>query len=133
MRTICAAILVCVAVTGCGLNVQSPDLFLLTRTGPGSTLSLLVNDSGTVRCNGGKAKKLSDPLLLRARDLATSLDNDAKSKLRIAPSANSVFFYRIKLQDGTVSFPDTAGAGHAELAQAEQFALNAVQACGLGG
>jgi hypothetical protein len=134
MRTISAAILLSAAVAGCGLNVQSADLFLLTRTGQGTTLTLLVSDSGTVRCNGGKAKQLPDPLLLQARDLATSLDKDAKSNLRIAPSANSVFSYRIKLQDGTISFPDTAAARHTELAQAEQFALNvAHQACGLSG
>ena len=35
--------------------MQSPDLFLLTRTGQGATLTLLVNDGGTIRCNGGKA------------------------------------------------------------------------------
>jgi hypothetical protein len=122
------------ALAGCGLNVQSADLFLLTRTGQGKPLTLLVNDSGTIACNGGKAKPLSDPLLLQARDLATTLDDDAVAKLRIAAGPDSVFDYTIRLADGTISFPDTAAATHTELAQAEQFALRAgQQECGLSG
>jgi hypothetical protein len=110
---------------GCGENVESPDLFLLTRTGQGSKLTLLVNDSGTIRCDGGPVRQLPDPMLLQARDLASSLDKDAKDGLRVAPAAGSVYSYTIKLQDGTISFPDTAAAQHSELAQAELFALQA--------
>jgi len=122
------------ALCGCGFNVESPDLFLLTRTGQGTTLTLLVNDSGTIRCNGGKVRPLSDPLLLEARDLATTLDADVMSKLHFVAAANSVFAYQVRLQDGTVSFPDTAAAQHSELAQAEQFTVQAAQqACGLSG
>jgi hypothetical protein len=132
-RWLLAAILLCVGLAGC-FDVQSGDLFVLTRTGQGQRLTLLLNDSGTVACNGGAAKTLPDPLLLEARDLATTLNNDAKAKLHIAAPANSVFFYTIKLQNGTITFPDTAGAQHPELAQAEQLALNvAQQGCGIGG
>jgi hypothetical protein len=123
-----------VALCGCGLAVQSPDLFLLTRYGQGGQLTLLVNDGGTIRCNGGKPKPLSDPLLLQARDLATSLDTDAMAKLRIAAGPDSVYTYKVRLQDGTIYFPDTAAAKHVELGQAEQFTLRAArQACGLSG
>ena len=115
------------ALAGCGLQVAAPDLFLLTRTGQGKVLTIVVNDSGTIKCNGATAKPIADALLLQARDLATSLDSDAKSHLRIQASPNSVFAYTIKLQDGTVSFPDTAGARHSELAQAELFTLKAAQ------
>ena len=121
-------------LTGCGLEVQSPDLFLLMRSGQGRTLTLLVNDGGTIGCDGGRPRKLADPLLLRARDLATRLDGDAKRGLRIPLTPNSAFRYTIKLQDGTISFPDTAAAVHSELAQAELFAVQAAQqACGLPG
>ena len=107
---------------------------MLKRTGQGSTLTELFNYAGTVRCNGGPARQLPDPLLLRARDLASSLDTDAKAKLRIAPAAGSVFLYTVKLPDGTISFPDTAGSRRSELAEAEQLALQAAQqGCGLGG
>jgi hypothetical protein len=121
-------------VAGCGLEIQEADLFLLTRTGEGKTLTLLVNDSGTISCNGGKTKMLADPLLIQARDLAQNLDSDAKAKLKIARTPDSVYFYTIKLADGTIQFPDTAGSRQQYLAQAEQFTVQtAQQACGLSG
>lgn len=129
-----AALALASAAAGCGLNVQSPDLFVLTRRGQGQKLTLLVNDSGTIRCNGGRARNLSDPLLLQARDLANGLGGDAQENLRIPAPANSVYRYRIRLQQGTISFPDTAAASgkYPRLAQAELFAVRAAQqACGL--
>jgi hypothetical protein len=133
-RALVAALLAAGALAGCGLGVKSADLFVLTRTGQGRTLTLLLNDGGTIRCNGGSAKPLADPLLLRARDLAVSLGEDAKRKLQVPAPANSAFRYTVKLQDGTISFPDTAAATHSELARTELFAVQAAQqACGLGG
>jgi hypothetical protein len=124
---------VAIAASGCGLAVRAPDLFLLKRVGQGRPLTLLVNDGGTIRCNGGPAKQLPDPLLLRARTLANDLDKDAKAGLRIPSPARSVASYTIKLQDGTISFPDTAAATHPELGRAELFALQVSQnPCGLG-
>jgi hypothetical protein len=133
-----AAIAVGAAAAGCGLDVSSPDLFVLHRTGQGKPLTLLVNDSGTVRCNGGKAKSLPDPLLLDARDLATDLDQDTKDKMHFAPARTSVFAYTVTLQDGTISFSDTAARSlartHPELARAELFAVQTAQGpCGLAG
>ncbi len=124
------------ALAGCGLAVKAPDLFLLTRTGQGSRLTLLVNDGGTVSCNGGRPRRLPDPLLLEARDLASGLGGDAHERVRIPSPSNSVYRYTIHLQQGTISFPDTATAGgkYPRLAQAERFALEAAQqACGLSG
>ncbi len=119
-------------LAGCGEDVQAPDLFLLTRSGAGQKLTLLVNDAGTISCDGHRARPLPDPMLLAARDLAQSLDNDAKAALRIKRTSNSVFSYKVRLQDGTIYFPDAAGAAHQELAQAEQFAVQAAQGpCGL--
>ena len=135
LAALCAATAATAAVAGCGLNVQSPDLFTLSRTGQGQPLTLLVNDSGTIRCDGGKTKSLPDPLLLDARDLADDLNKDAQSKLHIPPAApDSVFRYRITLQEGTVSFSDTAARTRPELARAELFAAQAAQGpCGLSG
>ena len=85
---------------------------MLSRTGQGKPLTLLVNDSGTIRCDGGKAKSLPDPMLLEARDLADDLNKDAQSKLHVPPAGpDSVFSYRITLQDGTLAFSDTAARG----------------------
>jgi len=128
-----AAVTLLIALAGCGFDVASPDVLLLKRTGEGQTLTLLVNDSGTIRCDGRPAKPISDQLLIQARDLADNLDNDAKAKLQIATVAKSVYFYTISLPDGTITFPDTAAGSHHELAQAELFAVQAAQGpCGLG-
>lgn len=136
MRWASALIALAALLPGCGLDVQSPDLFFLTRTGQSAKLTMLVNDGGTISCDGRPPHRLSDPLLLQARDLANSLDGDAKANLRIAPTRSSVYRYTIKLQTGTVSFPDTASAGgkFPALARAQLFAVQAAQqACGLSG
>jgi hypothetical protein len=134
MRLRAAVVLLLAAlVTGCGFEVEEPDLFLVTRTGAqGQKLSLLVNDGGTIRCDGGKAKNLPDPLLLQARDLATSLNTDVSSKLRFPNSARSVYSYTVKVQNGTMSFPDTAALTRKELSDLELFVVQAAaNPCGL--
>ena len=130
-----AAVVVGLAgLVGCGLGINSPDLFVLTRTGVGDKLTLLVNDGGSIKCNDRAPRPLAEPLLLQARDLATSLATDAKHRLSIPPSPHSVAHFTMKLQTGTIAFPDTAGAQRHELAQAELFTVQAAkQACGLSG
>lgn len=134
MRLTAVLLAAAAVATGCGLDLKSPDLFLLTRVGAGSRLSLLINDSGTVSCNGGKPRTLPGSLLLQARDLATALDNDVKAKLRFSARPGTVYRYTVKLQDGTLTFPDTAGAGHPELARAELLTVQVAEGpCGLSG
>jgi hypothetical protein len=121
---------------GCGEDIKGADLFLLTRRPSnhrnGAELALLVNDSGTISCNGGRPRPLADRLLLQARDLATALSGDANLRLPVPP--NSIFHYYIVLPYGSVSFPDTAAAHHPLLAQVLHFELQASrQACGLKG
>jgi hypothetical protein len=128
-----AAAAVAMLTAGC-FDVRSADLFLLTRTGQGSTLTLLVNDGGTIRCNGGKAKRVSNTTLIAARDLADNLAGDAQDKLTIPRTPGTVYYYRIRLEQGTVAFPDRASATRKVLAQAELFAAQAAQRdCGLSG
>ena len=127
MRLRAAVVLMLAAfVTGCGFEVQEPDLFLVTRTGAqAKRLSLLVNDDGTISCDKGKPKNLPDPLLLQARDLATNLNADVSAKLRFPASARSVYTYTVKVQNGTMSFPDTAGLSRKELSDLELFVVQA--------
>ena len=130
---IAAAVLATVSMlAGCGFDVQSADLFQVTRIGQGQKLTLLVNDGGTIACNGGKAKSLPDPQLLQARDLATQLNSDAKAKLKFRTSARSVFSYTVKVADGTFTFPDTAAGARKELSQLELFVVQAAaNPCGI--
>jgi hypothetical protein len=114
------------ALVGCGFSVQSPDDFLLTRTGQGAKLTMLVNDSGTIRCDGSAPKQISSSMLISARDLVDNLDKDAKARLNLPQASNSVYRYMIRMQDGTIHFPDTAAVAHHELAGAEQYALEAL-------
>ena len=127
MRALTALILAACAAAGCGFEVQQPDLFLLTRTGGGSKETLLVNSGGTVRCNGARTNQVPDKLLLQARNLTGRLDRDARHHLRIAPSHDSFYVYRVKLHGGTIVFPDTAAHTHPELAQLELIAVKLAQ------
>jgi hypothetical protein len=114
------------ALSACGFDVQSGDDFLLTRVGEGTRLTLLVNDGGTIRCDGSKPIPISNSLLIAARDLVVNLDGDATKGLAIASTGTSVYGYTIRMQAGTVSFPDTAAGTRHELAGAEEFALRAL-------
>jgi len=121
-----AALALALALAGC-FDVQAPDLFLLTRRGPSGTLTLLVNYGGTISCNRHRAKSIPDAMLIQARDLADSLISDASRSLTIARTPHTIDYFRIEMQQGTISFPDSAGATHPALAQAELFTVSVAQ------
>jgi hypothetical protein len=117
---------------GCG--AASPDLFLLTRAGslPGARLSLLVNDGGTVRCNGGAPRPLTDPQLLAARDVTSSVMKDAQHDLKLPAPPDALLRFHIRSQDGTVTFSDVDAARYPELGKAVAFARTVARSvCGL--
>ena len=120
---------VAVVAAGCGLDLQSPDLFLVKRTGQGSTLTMLVNYGGTLRCNGGKPRVMSDSLLVFARSLPGQLYPDAAKKLDPPSPRRSFYRYQVKVQIGSFSFPDTSAVHRPELAKLEQFVLQAQPLC----
>ena len=133
-RTVLAvtAVLGMATLAGCGLNVQSPDLFLLTRTGAGSKLTLEVSDGGMIRCNGGAARNISSARLITARDLADNLGGDASHNLNLPIAPGSIYTFRVELQQGTIRFSDRDIPGHPNLAQVALFATEAAQqVCGL--
>jgi hypothetical protein len=132
-RLIASAVLVAGALAGCGLGVQAPDLFAVTKTGQGKSVTIVVNDGGTISCNRGRAKPLSDRLLIVARSLVGQLEPDAFHKLDSPSPAGSVYRYTVRMQQGTFSFPDSSAAHRPELAKLEQFVLEAQPACGSGG
>jgi hypothetical protein len=120
------------ALAGCG--AAPPDVFLLTRSGslPGARLTLLVNDGGTVRCNGHAPRTLPDPRLLDARRIAEDLSNDAKKDLTLPAPRGSLLRFRVRTQDGTVTFSDVDAARRPELGRVVEFARTVAQdVCGL--
>jgi hypothetical protein len=122
---------VAAALAGCG-NRHAPDLFVLHRTGaePGARLELRVADDGLVRCNGGPRKRMPDPRLLDARQIARELDKIAPRAM--PPGPRSVLRYRVTLPHGTVSFSDSSRRQTREMFLAQQFARRVARGvCGL--
>jgi hypothetical protein len=98
---------------GCGESVTLPDLFLVTRTGgtPDAKLTVLINEGGSVHCDGGPVHQLSDPQLIQARGVTEELNSPSAKHLSLPPRPGSVFSYYVRDAEGTVRFADnSAGA-----------------------
>jgi len=122
------------ALSGCG-GLRAADLFIVYRSGstPQARLTLLVNEEGGVRCNGGPSLKLSDSQLVRARAIQEELHDAASSHLSLRPLAGSVLSYYVRDADGTVSFSADSPRQPAVLRQLALFVLQtAQQVCHLG-
>ena len=132
MRAAAAAALAIVATAlaaGCGQ--QSPDLFEVVRTGPAPRLDLVVNDDGTARCNG-KEHALPGELLLRARQASRDLADQADLGLHLPPGHGTVFSYRVRVQQGEVSFADTSPRQPKAFVETQALTKDiAEQVCGL--
>ena len=104
MRRPAGAILVLVALTGCG--GPSADLFVVQRTGevPGADLRMIISDDG-VRCNGGPELGISSDQVLEARAIATDLAEVTQAE--IPPAEPVVFSFEERSESGTLRFPDT--------------------------
>jgi hypothetical protein len=105
MRWVAAALLL--VVTGCG--TASPDLFEVRRSGPdrAANVTMVVNDGGTVTCNGER-HDLGAKRLLRARELERTLSEQAELGIELPPGPRSNLSYRVRLEAGTVAFSDTS-------------------------
>lgn len=120
------------ALAGCGADY--PDLMVITRSGslPAARLRLLVNDGGTVRCNGGDALQLPARDLLEARELARELAEEAHDELTLPAPPRALLRYRLRTQDGTVTFSDADAAGRPLLGRLVAFTRTVAQdVCGL--
>lgn len=103
-----AALAAALAVTGCGVDM--PDVLAVRRTGaiPGARLTVVVNDSGKVRCNGGRERLLPSPLLLDARAFVRDAEADLVARRRFRPRPNSVLSYSVRTEQGASSWSDTS-------------------------
>jgi hypothetical protein len=123
--------LACLALAGCGLEMQQPDLFLIRRAGEGHAVSVVINSDGTVTCDRRRTGTLGSARLINARALQPAVHRLALHRLRIGRAPNSVFTYTVRVDSGTISFPDTAGVHDHTLAQLELLDAQAEQvACG---
>lgn len=137
---IAAPVLAVAAAVLAGCGGPSPDLFVVERTGavPGARLTLVVDDGGFVRCNGGERHAISSAQLITAREIARTINGDgdkpglADRKLALPPRPGSVLRYDVRAEDGSVSFADTsAGQPHDLYRLADLTRELAKQVCGL--
>lgn len=118
--------------SGCGESVELPDLFLIQRTGGAGKLTLLVNEGGAVRCNGGPVRQLTDSQLVLARGLQEELLTPSSKHLMLPPRSGSVFSYAVRDEKGTVRFADNSSGQPSVLHQLQAFVLEVAQkVCGL--
>jgi hypothetical protein len=107
-RALAGAALLVFAIAGCGESVELPDLFVVRRTGGGAGLTLVVNEGGGVRCDGGPTRQLSDSQLVLARGLQEELESPSAKHLALASRPGSVFSYDVRDEKGTVRFADNS-------------------------
>jgi hypothetical protein len=118
-----------VPAAGCGGGVKAADLFIVYRSGssPHARLTMLVNEEGGVRCNGGPTLKLSDTQLVIAKATQEELQEAAASHLSLSPRTGSVLSYYVRDENGTVRFSDNSANQPAVLHQLQLFVLQAAQ------
>jgi len=122
-------LLAAIAVSACS-GVTAPDLFIVYRTGstPSARLTLLVNEEGGVTCNGHvAAQKLSDPQIIKAREIQEDLAKPASSHLSLPPRAGSVLSYYVRDESGSVRFSDNSAGQPAVLQKLQLFVLQSAQ------
>ena len=119
--------LAALALVACG-GIIAPDLFIVSRTGPGAgQLTLLVNEEGAVHCNGVSAPKLSDSQLVQARAIQEDLHEPAARHLSLPPAPGSVTGYYVRDEAGTVRFYDNSPGQPPVLRRLALFVLQAAQ------
>ncbi len=130
MRRLAGALgVLCVLLAvGCG-GIKAPDLFIVKRSGTGSNaqLTMLVNEEGGIRCNGGAELKLSDPQIVKARAIQEDLKEPAAEHLALRANPGSVLAYSVRDVDGTVTFADNSSAQPKVLRSLALFVLEAAQ------
>jgi hypothetical protein len=117
-----------ILIAGCG-GITAPDLFVVQRTGsgPDAKLTLLVNEEGGVRCNGGGKLKLSDSQLVQARAIQEDLREPAAKHTSLARGAKSVLSYYVRDEHGSVRFSDDSAGQPAVFRRLALFVLQTAQ------
>jgi hypothetical protein len=116
-------------LAGCG-GVTAPDLFIIYRTGstPQARLTLLVNEEGGVTCNGRAIeRKLSDPQIVKAREIQEDLAKPSASHLSLPPRPRSVLHYFVRDEGGYVRFSDNSAGQPAVFQKLQLFVLQTAQ------
>jgi hypothetical protein len=126
-----AALVATALIAGCG--TASPDLFEVERSGADrkANLTMVVNDGGSVTCNG-KEHALDADRLLRARELTRDLGEQAELGVELPPGPRSNLSYRVRMEAGTVAFSDTSAGNPPAFLRLAAFTKDvAERVCGI--
>lgn len=131
MRAASAAAALAAVLAGCG--TESPDLFAVERSGSDrqANLTLVVNDGGSVTCNGHE-HSLDADRLLRARELSREIAKQAELGVELPPGPRANLSYRVRMEEGTVAFSDTSRGNPPSFFQLAAFTKDvAERVCGI--
>jgi hypothetical protein len=128
LAALLGGLLAAAALAGCA-GVQAADLFIVYRTGssPQARLTMLINEEGGVRCNGGRALRISDSELVRAHAIQEDLHDLASRHLSLAPRAGSVLSYYVRDENGSVRFSDNSARQPAVLRRLQLLVVEVAQ------
>ncbi len=119
----------CSLLAGCG-GVRAPDLFIVYRSGstPQARLTLLVDEEGGVTCNGrAVTQKLSDPQIVKAREIQEDLVKPSSGHVSLPPRRGSVLRYFVRDESGYVRFSDNSADQPAVFQKLQLFVLRTSQ------
>ena len=128
-----AAALLALAALAAGCGTPPPDLFEVKRSGQdrNANVDIVVNDGGSVTCNG-KEHPLEADLLLRARQLLRDISPQAELHLELPPGPRSQLRYSARMEAGTVSFSDTSKGNPKSFLELAAFTKDVTEdVCGL--
>ena len=80
---------------------------MVDRSGPdtNANVELLVNDGGSVTCNG-KEHPLDADRLLKARQLERDLEPQAQLGIQLPKGPGTDLSYTVRMEGGTIAFSD---------------------------
>ena len=131
MRTALAALVVAALLAGCG--TPSPDLFVVDRSGADrdANVELLVNDGGSVTCNGEK-HPLDADRLLKARQLERDLEPQAELGIALPRGPGTDLSYKVRMEGGSIAFSDRSAGVPTTFQRLAQFTKDVAEdVCGI--
>jgi hypothetical protein len=126
VRRALLAALLALLLAGCGS--RPPDLMVVQRTGAdrNANVRLLVNDGGSVTCNGAE-HALDADRLLTARGLVRDLERQAELGIELPRGPGSVLSYRVTMEKGTIAFSDRSEGVPATFQRLAAFTADVVE------
>jgi hypothetical protein len=106
VRFAAVAVLLALALGGCGSEAR--DLFVVDRNGAirDARLSLRITDDGRASCNGKPLVDITSAQLIEARAAEEDLADPAKAHLRLPPGRQPVLSYHVRTEDGAATWSD---------------------------